>query len=315
MLGEKVLILSGVAILTACGGGDGGSSNVSSSSSSSSSSAISSSSSSESSSSSPVSAQMGSLVVVPVEGLQFTSGMVNGLTSSSGGFEYQDGESVTFSIGDLRFPVVLGGEEVSPFTLAGAGDTDNRIVLNITRLLMALDEDNNTANGIQVPTSAAAMATGLSVDWADTDFDTAVLNFVANAGGGGVLPSDQLALEYLAQSLGGSADCSAYPQAGTVANLITRAHAVEGSVTVVDDCTLLISHFSYDGGGLPDVYFYGTDSDTFTGGYTLGDNLFGQAYSDATFIVSVSPSLSASMRAISVWCLGVSVSFGDAAFE
>lgn len=41
---------------------------------------------------------------------------------------------------------------------------------------------------------------------------------------------------------------------GKTLTLSSRAHGVSGTATVVDDCTIQLSNFNYDGGGLPDVY-------------------------------------------------------------
>lgn len=256
----------------------------------------------------------GRLTLLPIEGLSYTSGSLNGVTSATGEYAYEPGQAITFAIGELALPSAIGKPEMTPFTLGGKDDSNNRIALNMTRLMLALDSDQDATNGIQLSDDAAAVSAGISVDFSSESFDDEVVNFVANAGGSGALPTTRTALLYLSAGLGADTDCADHAKSDAIDTLMTRAHGVSGSVTIVNDCTLLVSHFHYDGRGLPDVYFYGTNTGNFDRGYALGDNLYGRPVSDETFVVRFNNSLSAGIEAISVWCLEVSVSFGDGAF-
>ena len=55
----------------------------------------------------------------------------------------------------------------------------------------------------------------------------------------------------------GLRDCDAtHPKIGQIATLSTIAHQVSGPAVIVDDCTVRVDDFVYDGAGV-DVRFYG----------------------------------------------------------
>ena len=74
---------------------------------------------------------------------------------------------------------------------------------------------------------------------------------------------------------------------GKTLNLNTRGHGVSGTATVIDDCTIQLSNFNYDGGGLPDVYVWGAKGGNYSSGFRMGSNLFGTPRSNATVQVSL----------------------------
>ena len=104
---------------------------------------------------------------------------------------------------------------------------------------------------------------------------------------------------------------------GWQAELSTLAHGVSGTVTIIDEDTIQVNNFNYDGGGLL-VYFYlGVDAtrDSFTNGLEIGPNLLGTVYNNATLTIDLPPGKSTSdYNAISVWCTAVGVSFGTGTF-
>ena len=259
----------------------------------------------------------GVLLDGPVEGVAYATESNLGFTDSEGQFYYSDGDTVQFSIGDIHFPLIDAQAEVTPFTLAGVADTENLVSVNIARFLQALDEDGDHDNGIQVGNTAHNMATDLSVDFASPSFDSDVANYIANAGGStGVLPSDFEALTNVAETLGADPGCgSDHSMVGQVANLSTKAYQVQGQVTVINNCSLLFTHFSYTGGGLPDVFFYTGPDGSFSSGTGFGDNLYAQQFTDENFVMPVSANILDELDAISVWCVQAGVSFGDGEFS
>jgi len=106
------------------------------------------------------------------------------MTNANGEFQYQGGESVTFSIGDLVFPTVAAMETVTPLDMSEAGNINDNVVVNTTTLLQTLDVDANPANGIEISEQAAASASAIDMTADPSDFsqDSAVLNLVANSG-------------------------------------------------------------------------------------------------------------------------------------
>ncbi|MDO6748148.1 hypothetical protein [Gilvimarinus sp. 1_MG-2023] len=208
-----LVILSG--LLSACGGSssDEGSGAISSSTSSSSSStSISSSSSIDSSSSSSVQSSQSSSSVdssssssaqssqsssssepslltgvfidSAVANLDYQTASTSGQTSPNGEFQYAAGESVTFSIGDLQLPVVVGGSVITPMDLVGTADPRDKQVLNIVRLLLTLDKDGDSDNGIEIADEAKTVATQVDFTLSANAFasSAAVVNLIANAG-------------------------------------------------------------------------------------------------------------------------------------
>ncbi|MEZ5534456.1 MAG: ImpA family metalloprotease [Thiolinea sp.] len=88
---------------------------------------------------------------------------VNGFTDANGVFQYVEGEPVSFYIGGIFLgsanPVdkpltlidIVADKIVTPLELAGEnGGLDHPEVINRVRLLLALDNDNNPENGIQI---------------------------------------------------------------------------------------------------------------------------------------------------------------------
>ena len=82
----------------------------------------------------------GRLVDGPVEGVGYASGSLSGVTGSDGEFQYEEGSTIRFSIGDI-----LLGQEVkarnlmTPLDLVPGASLDSPAVINIARLLQSLD--------------------------------------------------------------------------------------------------------------------------------------------------------------------------------
>lgn len=82
----------------------------------------------------------GRFVGVPVEGLGYEAGAFVGVTGPEGEFDYEVGKSVRFFIGDITLGEVGAGRAlVSPFDLVPGGTPATPAVVNIARLLQALD--------------------------------------------------------------------------------------------------------------------------------------------------------------------------------
>jgi hypothetical protein len=96
----------------------------------------------------------------------------------------------------------------------------------------------------------------------------------------------------------------------------TFAHNVAGKATIIDDCTIEISQFSYDGGG-PDVYLYAAKDHDYAGSdaFLLGPKLNGQAYDDAKFIIKLPQGKTLDdLSGLSVWCIDFNADFGHMEF-
>jgi hypothetical protein len=108
-----------------------------------------------------------------------------------------------------------------------------------------------------------------------------------------------------------------YDRAAWVADIPPGLHDVQAMVTVVDERTLHVEHFTYDGHA-PAVYFYlgETNSDgDFLNGLQLEPHL-DRAYDDETLTLSLPEGETLDgYGAISVWCAEFNVNFSSASFE
>ena len=124
----------------------------------------------------PSSNATGVFLDAPVQGLRVERSS-GGSTSTGalGEFPYTAGESVTFYLGALKLGTVVAKAEITPLDLFGTSDSNNRKVVNLLRLLQALDSNDNLSNGIQLTDAsiqAAAASLGkLSLDQDPTLFE------------------------------------------------------------------------------------------------------------------------------------------------
>lgn len=109
------------------------------------------------------------------------------------------------------------------------------------------------------------------------------------------------------------------PQVGWQAEFSTLAHYVSGTATILDDDTLQVDDFVYDGLG-DVVYFYLGTSDThsaFVNGLAIGEDLYGHPYSGSQGPLMIDLPNGYTLEgyhAISVWCVTANSSFGSGTF-
>ena len=104
---------------------------------------------------------------------------------------------------------------------------------------------------------------------------------------------------------------------GWTATLSTLFHGVKGNATIVDDCTIVITNFFFDGNGL-DVRLYGAIDSNFQAGFAIGPQLynFPTGYDDETLSFTLPEGKTMDdLNSISVWCVTVGTSFGDGVFS
>lgn len=103
----------------------------------------------------------GLFVDSPVEGLTYLSGKTTGKTDAAGTYKYEDGQAVTFKVGDISLATIYPKSLVTPVDLVtGAVDETNSTVTNIAIFLQTIDDDNNPANGIKISDGTDAAAKG-----------------------------------------------------------------------------------------------------------------------------------------------------------
>ncbi|MDO6694671.1 hypothetical protein Q4574_15345 [Aliiglaciecola sp. 3_MG-2023] len=109
-----------------------------------------------------------------VEGLQYTTGTTSGITDDEGTFLYSEGDTVTFSIGNIQLGTVTGDAIVSPYSFATTNSTD--IAINIARFLQTLDLDGDPSNGIEISENVRLEAENYTIS-----FDIASAAFAENS--------------------------------------------------------------------------------------------------------------------------------------
>ena len=75
-----------------------------------------------------------------------------------------------------------------------------------------------------------------------------------------------------------SAEAQMMPGVGYTTSLSTIFHDVSGTVTVLDEDTLLVEDFTYDGRGLSVFFYLATSEDTIAMGLPIGPQLMGTAF-------------------------------------
>ncbi len=110
-----------------------------------------------------------------VEGLTYVSGHTTGKTDAAGTFKYENGQAVTFKVGDITLATLWPKAVMTPVDLVtGAVDESNSTVSNIAIFLQSIDDDDNPANGIKISAATDAAAKGkiLSFNLPATTFST-----------------------------------------------------------------------------------------------------------------------------------------------
>ncbi|MGB5695387.1 MAG: DM13 domain-containing protein [Polyangiales bacterium] len=113
-------------------------------------------------------------------------------------------------------------------------------------------------------------------------------------------------------------ECDAtHPKIGQVAELRPFAHQVSGTAVIVDDCTIRLDDFVYDGGGI-DVRFYGGLGDNYTSGFSMSEEDLrrpeGYDGTETAYAQLPEGRTLDDLDGISVWCVAVAQSFGDGLF-
>ena len=119
-------------------------------------------------------------------------------------------------------------------------------------------------------------------------------------------------------------ECDAtHPKIGQVAEFDGFSHQVAGLAMIIDDCTIRVDNFFFDGAGI-DVRFYGGLGGDYLDGFSMSEedirrSLPGDgtlAYNGETVFAQLPEGRTFDeLDGISVWCVPVSQSFGDGLFQ
>lgn len=131
---------------------------------------------SDSDSDSDPSGLVGYLMPDGVEGIDYQTTTYEGLTGPGGSFRYEEGDLITFRVGDIVFADAIPAKQFMTFVdfdpaavaILEAGEVENGLtgnseleseqvrtdrIDNISRFLFSIDDDNERENGIQVSSS------------------------------------------------------------------------------------------------------------------------------------------------------------------
>ncbi len=281
----------------------------------------------------------GRFVDSAVVGLPYETATRSGVTGSDGSFSYLAGESVTFSLGDISLPATPGAQIITPLDVFGTDDITDVRVMNLARLLQTLDTNADPTDGITLSSAATASASGLQVDFSasEAEFGGQVVNLVANSGSSNTeLVNGIEALDHLQETLfvegiderpplpmpmqpgtvttPDTQNTSDHPAVGRSGEFSDIAHDVSGTLTVIDDRTLQITNFNYDGDGVVVFFYTGTDGN-YAAGEEIGLQLNGRPYVNETITLTIPDNLTLDdFNGISVWCVPFFANFGDARF-
>ncbi|MCA9565439.1 MAG: DM13 domain-containing protein, partial [Myxococcales bacterium] len=206
----------------------------------------------------------------------------------------------------------------------GVGDADDTMVLGVG------DAIDMAAEGDILRDSAAMDGTlADSTLGSDVDREIEIADLVTDTGsganndsnddpsidGGSDLTADGADDVFNGGEGDGTGCGSTHPHIGWVADLETHFHGVSGRATIVDDCTIEITNFNFDGGGV-DVRVYGANDGNYETGFPMTEDLHrAEAYVSETVIAVIPDGRSLDdVDGISVWCIDFTVDFGSGLF-
>jgi len=258
-----------------------------------------------------------------VAGLTYKTASQTGQTNELGEFYFQENETITFSIGGIELPSVSASLFITPLDLYQTNNINQIEVVNLLRLLQSLDDDGDASNGISITETSQQLAAELNIDFSANDFEQQVTNLIAQSGAfHQTLISPAMAIEHFQLTLNEISNnnltqcTSEHPMVGQSGFFNTLAHNVSGKATIIDDCTIEITQFSYDGGG-PDVYFYAAINHQYAenDAFPIGQRLNGQSYENADITIKLPQNKSLDdLNGLSVWCIDFAANFGQMQF-
>jgi hypothetical protein len=128
-------------------------------------------------------------------GLDYKVGQYTGRTDELGAFKYfSEDDDITFSVGGVVLGTVKVSQVLTPIDLFVDGTSEKIDVQNIVSFLLALDDDADPSNGINITEAQAEEAKSWSqLDFSSTDFETDVATIDENL----TLPTSTEAREHI----------------------------------------------------------------------------------------------------------------------
>jgi hypothetical protein len=258
-----------------------------------------------------------------VSGLNYITASQSGTTNDKGEFNFQTDELITFSIGGIQLPTVTANLYLTPLELFDTTSISDPKVINLLRLLQSLDTDGDATNGIEISDAVHQLAAEMTLDFSASDFEQLTAELISDNGAvNQSLISSQMAIDHFQITLAALAgntisSCEkTHENIGHSGFFETFSHNVSGKATIIDNCTIEISQFSYDGGG-PEVYMYGAIGHQYASGsaFPIGQKMTGNTYENATFQIKLPSNKTLDdLTGLSVWCVDFDANFGQMEF-
>ena len=265
----------------------------------------------------------GQFIDSAVEGLNYQTQTQSGTTNAQGEFSFSANETVTFSIGAITFPTVDATLIITPLSLFTTEDVNDLMVINTLRMLQSLDEDADPTNGIKIPSIVHELAANLTLDFSSDEFAAQVeaLLTASSAMNLSLISIDD-ALYHFQQTLAdmnqqSNSSCEkTHNMVGWNGYFSTLAHNVSGKATIIDDCTIQLSEFYYDGGG-PEVYVYAAKNHNYSGigAFSISSRISNTMYSNNSLTLKLPAGKTLDdLTGLSIWCVDFAANFGQLEF-
>lgn len=111
----------------------------------------------------------GQFIDSAVANLRYVTDSQQAYTDEQGYFDYLEGETVKFYLGNIYLGESAGKAIVTPLDLLTTdSDISSTAVLNAIQLLQSLDENQDVSDGIKIPQAIHNLASGMSIDFNDS---------------------------------------------------------------------------------------------------------------------------------------------------
>jgi len=109
---------------------------------------------------------------------------------------------------------------------------------------------------------------------------------------------------------------SEIPQVGWIAEIGGLHHDLAGSAEIVDESTIVIQDFVYDGGGINARFYLLIDGEDFNKDLEISDNLVGTEFNGEELTLDLPPgAMLDDFNLLTFWCVPAAVSFGNGVFQ
>ena len=107
---------------------------------------------------------------VPVSGVSYQTDTLSGTTDELGSFEYRDGESITFSLGEYSLSAVEASDQITLASLVGEERFQETQTVKLLKAMIALDDDDDVYNGLTLDTAGLNEASAEFASISDIEY-------------------------------------------------------------------------------------------------------------------------------------------------